>query len=315
MRRFLVRRFFLALLTLLAATAIVFSLSRAAGDPLLLYAKPGGYGVSPQQIEALKKKLGLDKPLVVQYFLWLGNTLKGDLGRTLLDEKKVSKVMSEKIGATLQLALGAWLFATLVGVPLGVLSAVKRSTVWDYLGRSFALMGQALPPFWIGIVAVLIFAVELQWLPSGTRPRGVSFWELVKHFIMPAITLGWFPAAGYMRLTRSAMLDVLDSEFIKLARAKGVKGTSVVWRHAFRNALIPPLTLSGLILAGFLTGAVIVETVFAWPGIGNMAVQAVWNNDFPLLTGSVLMFAVIFVTMNFLTDVAYAYIDPRIRYT
>lgn len=314
MQRFLIRRFIFGVLTLVAVTMVVFGLSRAAGDPLLLYAKPGGYGISPEQIAALKKKLGLDKPLVVQYFMWLGGVLRGDLGNTLLDELPVRKVIAAKIGATLQLGLASWLFATLVGVPLGVLSAVKRGSIWDYLGRFFAVFGQALPVFWVGIVGILVFSVELGLLPSGTRPVSLPILGQIKYFIMPSIVLGWLPTAGYLRITRSAMLEVLDSEYIKFARAKGVSYWSVVWKHAFKNAIIPPLTISALLLASFITGAVIVETVFAWPGLGRLAVDAVWNNDFPVLTGVVLMFAIIYVVVNFLTDVAYAYIDPRIRY-
>ncbi len=318
MHAFLARRLLYALLSVVSATAIVFALSRMAGDPRLLYAKPGGYGVSEEQYEALGKKLGLDKPLVVQYFMWLGRMLRGDMGKTLLDEKPVSRVLREKIGATLQLGLAAWLFATVVGVPLGVVSAIRRGTILDYLARGFALFGQALPAFWVGIIAVLIFAVHLGWFPSGTRGTHRGFplaWENIRFYILPAVTLGWLAAAGYLRLTRSAMLEVLDSEFIKLARAKGVTNLKVVWKHAFRNALIPPLTFSALLMAGFITGAVVVETVFAWPGLGRLAVEAVNNNDFPVLTGSVLLFTVIFVTMNLLADLAYGYIDPRIRYS
>jgi len=317
MQAFILRRLAYAMLSIVAATAIVFALSRMAGDPRLLYAKPGGYGVSEEAYEALGKKLGLDKPLVAQYFMWLGRMLRGDLGNTLLDEKPVTRVLGEKVGATLQLGLAAWLFATIVGIPLGVLSAVKRGTVWDYAGRGFALFGQALPAFWVGIMAILVFAVELGWFPSGTRgtPEGFPLaWDNIKYYILPSITLGWLAAAGYLRLTRSAMLDVLDSEFIKLARAKGVNNVKVIWKHAFRNALIPPLTFSALLMAGFITGAVVVETVYAWPGVGRMAVDAVNNNDFPVLTGAVLMFTLVFVTMNFLADLAYAFIDPRIRY-
>ena len=315
MQRFLIRRFFFAILSLVAASAIVFGLSRAAGDPLLLYAKPGGYGVTPEQIEALKKKLGLDRPLVMQYVMWLGNMVQGDWGETLLDERPVTKIIKQRVGATVQLGIAAWILAMLVGIPLGILSAVKRGTPWDYLARFFALVGQAVPGFWIGIVGILVFAVELKLLPSGTRPTDVPIATEIKHFILPAVTLGWFPCAGLLRLTRSAMLEVLDTEYVKFARSKGVGSMSVIWKHGFANALIPPLTMSATLLAGFLTGAVITESVFAWPGLGRMTVEAVWRNDFPLLTGGVLVFAAVFVLLNFLADVAYAYIDPRIRYT
>ncbi|NQU97262.1 MAG: ABC transporter permease [Chloroflexi bacterium] len=311
MRRFIVRRFFFAILTIIAATAVVFTLSRAAGDPLLLYAKPGGYGFTPEQEAALRAKLGLDKHVVLQYFIWLGQVVRGDLGETILDEKPVSRVVTEKLPATLQLAVIAWIGATVIGIPLGVLSAVRRGTVWDYIGRGFALFGQALPQFWIALVFIMIFAVQLDWLPAGTR--GTGMWDF-QHALLPSICLGWFALAIYMRLTRSAMLEVLDSEFVKLARVKGVSNMTVLWKHAFRNALLQPLTASALLMSGFIHGSVLVENVFAWPGMGRMAIRAVNDNDFPVLLGVVLMFTGMYVVVNFATDLLYAFIDPRIRY-
>ena len=318
MKAFITRRFFYMILSVLAATVIVFGLSRMVGDPRLLYAKPGGYGITEEQFEAIGVKLGLDRPLVVQYGMWLSRILKGDLGRTIVNERSVTKVIGEKIGNTLQLGLVAWILATLIGVPLGVLSAARRGSTLDYLGRGFALIGQALPAFWMGIIFILIFAAYLGWLPSGTRGFHEGFplaWGNLKFFVLPAITLALGAAAGYLRITRSAMLEVLDSEYVKLARAKGISGRAVIWKHAFRNALIPPLTVSSLLLVSLLTGVIVVETVFSWPGLGNLAVQAVDNNDFPVLTAAVLIFAVLWVVMNFLTDLAYAFIDPRIRYS
>jgi peptide/nickel transport system permease protein len=310
MYRFIARRAVYAILTMILATLLVFALSRVVGDPRLLYAQEGGYGITQEQWDQLGEQMHLDKPVVVQYFYWLGNALKGDLGESLLNRRPVSQLIAERVGATLQLGVGAWLVATLLGVPLGVLSAVKRGSIWDYIGRAVALTGQTLPVFWIGIMGILIFSVKLGWLPTGTRPEDFS----IKHFILPAITLGWFPAAGYLRLTRSAMLDVLDSEYIKLARAKGVKATSIVWKHAFRNAIIGPLTFSSLVFAGFITGAVVTETVFAWPGLGRQAFIAVDNNDFPMMVGLMLLFTAMFLAVNLITDVLYAYVDPRIRY-
>ena len=305
------------MLSILAATAIVFGLSRAAGDPLLLYAKPGGYGVTPEQEEALKKKLRLDRPLVMQYLAWLTDLAQGDFGRTLLAEQRVTKVIGEKMGATVQLGIASWLLATFMGVPLGVLSATIRGSVWDYLGRAFALLGQSLPTFWLGLMLILIFNVRFDLLPFGTRGTGDAFalsWENVRYFVLPSFAVGWGAAAVYLRLTRSAMLEVLDSEFVKLARSKGVGWTTIIWKHAFRNALIPPLTVSTLIFAGLITGSVVIETVFSWPGLGRLAVQAVQDNDFPILTAVVLFFASVFVVVNFITDILYAVIDPRIRY-
>ena len=310
MSRFIVRRIFYMFVTMMIATLLVFSLSRIVGDPRLLSVQEGGYGLSPEAWDALGVKLHLDKPVAVQYLYWLGDAVTGDLGESMLDRKPVAEIMWDALGATLQLAFFGWMFATLVGVPLGVLSAVKRGSVWDYLGRSVALAGQTLPVFWVGIMGILIFAVKLEWLPVGTRPEEFS----PKHFIMPAITLGWFSAAGYLRLTRSAMLDVMDSEYIKLARAKGVNSTAVLWKHAFRNAIIAPLTFSSLVLAGFITGAIVTETVFSWPGLGRLAFASVDDNDFPVMVGLMLLFTFMFLVVNLLTDILYAYVDPRIRY-
>jgi peptide/nickel transport system permease protein len=198
--------------------------------------------------------------------------------------------------------------ATMIGVPMGILSAVKRGSVWDYLGRGFALFGQAIPNFWFAIISILIFDVWLGWLTSATK-QGYD----PVYFILPAITLGSAAAAGYLRITRSAMLEVLDMDYIVMARAKGVDTNAVIWKHALRNALIPPLTVSSLILTGFITGSVLVEVVFAWPGLGRLAVNSVNTNDFPVLTSVMLMFTVLYVVVNFITDLLYVVIDPRIR--
>ena len=310
MSRFIIRRVAYMMLTMMVATLLVFSLSRVVGDPRLLYVQEGGYGLSPEAWDALGVKLHLDKPVAVQYLYWLRDAVRFDLGDSMLDRKPVSEILYDAMGPTLQLAFFGWIFATGVGIPLGVLSAVKRGSIWDYLGRGVALLGQTLPVFWVGIMGILIFAVQLRWLPVGTMPDEFSF----KHFIMPAITLGWFSAAGYLRLTRSAMLDVMDSEYIKLARAKGVNATVVLWKHAFRNAIIAPLTFSSLVLAGFITGAIVTETVFSWPGLGRLAFTAVDDNDFPLIVGLMLLFTFMFLVVNLITDILYAYVDPRIRY-
>ena len=310
MVKFLLRRIAFMFVSLLGATAVVFTLSRMAGDPVLLYAKPGGYG-SEEFLDNLRKKLGTDKPLVVQYVKWVGQMARGDFGRTLLAERPVIDVINEKIWNSFQLAFAGWLFATVVGIPLGVLSAVKRGTYWDYIGRGFALFGQALPAFWVGIMLVVIFAVNLAILPSAFKGEGFS----PKHFVLPTITIGWGAAAAYLRITRSSMLEVLDSEFVKLARAKGVGTFSIMWKHAFKNAVIPPLTFSALLLAGLLNGAVVAEVVFAWPGLGRVALlEAVNNNDFPLLIGAVFVFTFIYLIMNFVADLLYAWVDPRIRF-
>ena len=305
MQRFLVRRLIAGIVVIVLVSFLVFSLSRLAGDPRLLYTD--GY-TTADSYEEMGKQLGLDKPFVVQYALWMGGTVRGDFGVSLSARTSAINVIRERIPATLELSAGAIVFALITGVPLGVLSAVKRGTVWDYVGRTFALFGQAIPAFWLGIMLILIFAVQFDLLPTSRR----GDWS---HYVLPSITLGWVASAGFLRLVRSAMLEVLDSEYVKFARAKGVNLQKVIWKHALRNSLIPPLTFAGVLMGAFLTGAVVVETVFGWPGLGSLAVKAVLNNDFPVMTGVVMIFAAIYVVANFLVDILYAYIDPRIRYS
>jgi len=310
MRRFIIRRFVFGLFSIVIATLAVFFISRAAGDPLDLYAN-SGYGLSAEGEIAIRKRLGLDKPVVIQYTLWLGRALKGDMGETLLDRKPVFRIVTQRLPATIQLGAVAFFLSFFVGVPLGVLSAVKRGTFWDYVGRFFALLGQAVPQFWLGLVLILLFAVQWEIFPAALR--GESVWD-VKHLVLPTITLAWGGFAFYTRITRSAMLQVLDSEYVRLARAKGVGNTTVIWKHAFRNALIQPLTGMPLGLVGLLNGAILVETIFAWPGMGNMAIAAVQTNDFPVLQAVVFFFTILIVTMTFLSDLSYALVDPRIRF-
>jgi peptide/nickel transport system permease protein len=310
MRRFIIRRFLFGLFSIVLATLAVFFISRAAGDPLELYAN-SGYGLSAEGEIAIRARLGLDRPVVIQYTLWLGRALKGDMGETLLDRKPVFRVVTQRLPATIQLGAAAYFLSFFVGIPLGVLSAVKRGSGWDYMGRSFALLGQAVPQFWLGLVLILLFAVHWQIFPAGLR--GDSAWD-IKHLVLPTITLAWGGFAFYTRITRSAMLEVLDSEYVRLARAKGVGNNTVIWKHAFKNALIQPLTGMTLGLVGLLNGAILTETIFAWPGMGNMAITAVGNNDFPVLQAVVFFFTILIVIMTFVSDLSYALIDPRIRY-
>jgi peptide/nickel transport system permease protein len=306
MGRFLLRRLLLMLLTLLAISALVFSLVRLQGDPRFLLMDPLA-SISEEQWENMGRKLGLDKPLIYQYGVFLGQLATGDLGRSIFQRKPVVKVIRDKLPATLQLGFSGLVFGLVMGIPLGVLSAVKRGTVWDYAGRFFALVGQAVPSFWIGIMLIFFFGVQLGWLPTARKGD-------LSSFILPSVTIGWFAGAGLLRLVRSSMLDVLDSEFVKLAKAKGVTSNAVIWKHAFRNALIPPLTFGALVIAGLVTGSIVVETVFAWPGIGLLAVSSVYNSDYPLTQGIVLVFTTVYVIMAFVVDVLYALVDPRIRY-
>jgi peptide/nickel transport system permease protein len=304
MLRFAIRRLVYTVVAIIVTTVVVFTLSRLAGDPRLLYLTAH---VTQEQWDAWGKRMGLDKPLIVQYLVWLSRAARGDLGESLQTGHPTARMVMERIPATLQLSLSAFAFVLITGVPLGVLSAVKRSTVWDYIGRTFAVFGQALPPFWLGIMLILLFSVHLGWLPTSQRGG-------IDHYIMPSVTLGWIAAAGMLRLVRSAMLETLDSEFIKFARAKGVSNTRIIWKHGLRNAVIPPLTYAGLLLAGFLAGTVVTETVFAWPGLGKLAVTAVFHNDFPVMTSVVLLFTMLYLGVTLVVDVTYAFLDPRIRY-
>ena len=306
MRKLILRKLIAIVVVLFGLTILVFSLSHATGDPRYLYMTQYTR-TSSEDWEAQGKAMGLDKPLIVQYLIWVGNAVRGDFGNSVYYQRNSLEMILESMPATLQLSGISFIFAVLLGVPLGVLSAVKRSTVWDYAGRSFALLGQSVPPFWIAIVLVLIFSVQLDLLPTSRR----GDWQ---HYVLPIATLGWLPAAGLLRLTRSSMLEVLDSEFVKLARAKGVASNAIVWKHAFRNAMITPLTFALILLAGFLNGTVVVETVFAWPGIGRLAVNAALNTDFPLVTGLALVFGFIFLFASLCADILYGVLDPRIRY-
>ncbi len=304
MQKFLVRRLVLAVVTLLAVSLIIFILSRSAGDPVSLMLDEYS---TQEDIDRMMAKLGTDKPYYQQYFLFLGDAVRGDLGNSIKEGRPVRDVILERLPATLYLGLTAFIVSLLVGIPLGILSSIKRGSLIDQVGKVVALLGQSAPPFWLGIMLIIFFSVSLRFFPTSGREN----WDSI---VLPAVTLGWFYAAANLRLVRSAMLDVLDSEYIKLARAKGVPYWSVVLRHAFRNALIPPLTFAGVTLGALVTGSLVVETVFAWPGLGKLAIDALFAFDYPLLQGVVVVFTLLYVLVAFLVDVLYAYIDPRIRY-
>jgi len=301
--KFFVRRISFAALVLLLISIFVFSLSRASGDPRNVYLDEYA---TDEMYEAWGVKLGLDKPLYIQYLTWLGDVVRADFGESLYHNRPPYDLIKERLPATISLAAIAFCWALLVGIPLGVLSAVKRGTFADYFARGFALLGQAMPVFWVALMAILIFAVELGWLPTSRRGG-------LNSYIMPALCLGWLPAAALLRITRGSMLEILDGEFIKLARAKGVSPTVVIWKHAFRNALIAPVTLAAIIIASFLTGTVVIEAVFAWPGLGGLSIDAIKNNDFPMMAAIILMFGVFYLLANMLVDLLYMVLDPRVR--
>ncbi len=305
MQRYLLLRTGQALIALWVVTVVVFGLTRVSGDPLDTFLSEEA---TPEQIERMKVRWGLDKPLVVQYGVFLGNAFKGDLGDSLkYPGSKAGAIVMERMPPTLQLAGVAMAIALAIAVPIGVLSAVKKDSIFDYIGKTLALAGQSVPSFWLGIVLMWFFAVQLDLLPTSGKGG-------IKHFILPAITLGWFQTAALMRLVRSAMLETQDSEYVKLARIKGLSEQAVVWKHCFRNAAIPPLTYFGILLANTLTGSLTTEVVFNWPGTGLLAFQAVLSRDTQLIQAIVLVFASMFIFLTLLVDILYAYLDPRIRY-
>ena len=304
MKRFLVRRFLLTIVTLFAVSVIIFAMARISGDPRTTVL---GDFYTQEQYESVGKSLGLDKSYLEQYWVFLKDLLRGDFGASITEGKPAREVIQRRFMPTLQLGIAAFALSVVVGVPLGILSAVKRGSILDQIGKLVALIGQSAPSFWLGIMLIFFFAVWLKWVP----PSGDEEWNSI---FLPAITMGWFLVAANMRLVRSAMLDVLDAEYIKLARAKGVPSTSVIWKHAFRNAMIPPLTFAGVTLGSLVTGSVTTELVFAWPGLGLLAIRSTLLSDYPVLQGVVIIFTLLYVTAAFLVDVLYAYIDPRIRY-
>jgi peptide/nickel transport system permease protein len=304
MQKYLVRRFLLALVTLVCVSLIIFIMSRVSGDPRHIYLDDYS---TQEDWDRMGVVLGLDKPYYKQYGLFLKGAVRGDFGESVREGRPVLDVVLERAPATMQLGAVAFLLSLVVGVPLGILSAVKRGTFLDTFGKFVALIGQSAPGFWLGIMMMFFFAVKLGWVP----PYGKQEWNSI---ILPAVTLGWYYAAANLRLVRSAMLDVMDSEYIKLARAKGVNSRTIVLKHAFRNALIPPLTFAGVTLGALVTGSLVVETVFAWPGLGRLAIEALFAFDYPLLQGVVITFTLMYITAAFVVDVLYAYVDPRIRY-
>ncbi len=255
----------------------------------------------------MRTRLGLDQPIIIQYLRYLGDIVRGDFGISIRQDVPVLGLIIERLPATLELAFAAMGITILFSFPIGIFVAVRRNTVWDFLGSSFALVGQAMPTFWTGLMLILLFSVYLGWLP-------VSGYGTPAHLILPAVVLGFYSIGRISRLVRSGMLEVLGKEYIRTARAKGLLENSVVWGHALRNASIPVVTLLGLEFASMLSGALIIETVFSWPGLGRLVVSSVFSRDFPVVQGVVLTYAVIFVAANLLVDVTYSILDPRISY-
>jgi peptide/nickel transport system permease protein len=301
--RFILTRVLRAALTIWLVVSAVFIILRLSGDPVALLLSEDA---TPAQIAALRTHLGLDAPIVVQYARYWGSLLHGDLGDSLRQRQPALGLVFDRMPATLQLATAAFVLAAVVGVGVGTLAALRRGTVWDRAAMALISILQAGPVFFVGIILILFFSVRLGWLPSSGRGD-------FKSLILPAVTLSGFTMASLARLVRAALLDVLRLDYIRTARAKGLQERAIVLRHAFRNAALPLITVLGLEIGGLVTGAVITETVFAWPGIGRLAVSAVSTRDYPIVQAAVLFIAIVFILVNFLVDCSYAFLDPRLR--
>jgi peptide/nickel transport system permease protein len=306
MQRYIIISLIRAVLTLLGVSVIVFSLARLSGNPLDVMLPETA---TQDDFDRVSKLWGLDRPIWEQYAIFLGNAVRGDFGESFKwkGETAMGLVM-DRFPATLQLAGLALIVSVGLAVPIGVLSAVKKGSTLDGAGKLIALLGQSLPSFWLAIVLVWIFSVNFGWFPTSGRGG-------LDHMILPAIALGWFSVAAFMRLIRSSMLDTLDAEYIKLARLKGLSETTVIWKHALKNAAIAPLTFFGVVVVGLLTGSVTIEAVFAWPGIGLLALEATNARDYQVIQAVALLASALFIGMNLLVDILYAYIDPRVRYS
>jgi peptide/nickel transport system permease protein len=304
MRRFVLRRVAYAVLSLFLLSVTIFLFVRVTGDPTVLLVEPGA---SQADLDALRHDLGLDRSLAVQYVTFVKGLLRGDFGKSFYYRTPVLELYLSRLPNSILLAVAAMGFSLIIGIPSGIMAAVRVGGWWDSAGKLFALLGLSMPSFWVGLLLILFFSVYLGWLPSSGSGT-------VLHVLMPAFALGWYFAAAHMRLTRSSMLEVLGSEYVKLARLKGLPEVRVIAKHAFKNALIPVLTLAGINLVLMVNVAVVVETVFAWPGIGRLLYEGIAFRDFPVVQATVLLAGSMIVIVNLVVDLLYAVIDPRIRY-
>jgi len=303
MQRYIVKRVGEAILALFALSIIIFLMVRMTGDPALLMLPPDA---GADALEDIRHSMGLDKPLVVQYGLFIRDYAHGSFGDSLRSKTPVSELVKDRLPNSLKLVGTAAVIVLLISIPLGVLSAVYRGTWIDTLATGFAVLGQAVPVFWLGILMIQLFTVKLGWLPSSGMGG-------LDHYIMPAFALGFFTVAAIQRLLRSSMLEAMDSEYIKLARIKGLTEFKVVWKHALRNSMISVITLGGIYIAILITLGILVEVVFAWPGMGRLMFQGIVFRDFPVVQAVVLISAAIVIFSSLVVDIAYAYLDPRIR--
>lgn len=304
MARYLMGRILQALLSMLVVISIVFVLARLSGNPVHLLLD---LSATPRDIEILTRHLGLDKPWPIQYGLYVKNLLQGDFGHSVLTRRPVTEHIWERLPATAELGVVAMFLSVMIGVPIGVYSAVRRGSLLDSGARVFAVLGQSLPPFWLGLMLILFFGVMLGILPAGGRGG-------LQHILLPAFTLGYFTSAAIMRLTRSSMLEVLGTDYIKFARLKGLHEQVVLWKHGLKNALLPVITFAVMLFVQFLGGAVVTETVFAWPGLGRLVLESITTRDYPIVQAGVLVLSALYLGGNLLVDVLYSWLNPKIRY-
>lgn len=304
MKKYILKRIWQSLICLIGVTLIVFYMTRISGDPVLLMVPPEA---TQADIQAMRVSLGLDKPVYRQYATFLSQAVRLDLGKSIRWNRPTVDLFWERFPNTLTLALAAMALAVFLGIPMGILAAKGVGKWVDTVAKVFALLGQGMPVFWVGLILIIIFSVKLKVLPTS----GIGGWQ---HLVMPAVTLGWFFAASFTRISRSAMLDVMDSEYIKMARIMGLRELAVVWKYGLKNAAIPILTLGAVNFAMLLNGAVVVETVFNWPGVGKLMLDGIFSRDFPLVQACVLFSSVFYIFINLVVDILYGYIDPRIRF-
>lgn len=301
--RYIGKRLFLGLIAIIGVSIITFVALRLSGDPAVLLLPADA---RPEDLAAIRERLGLDEPIWRQYLVYVGGLLSGDFGQSIKYQIPAMDLIGSRVVATLQLAIPAFIVSLLGGVGLGVIAAVRRGKVTDKAASVFGLAGQALPGFWVGTMLILVFSVQLGWLPTSGR----GSWQ---HMVLPVITASWFSVAAMLRLTRSSMIEALDSDYVTMARLKGQSEFWVTLSHALRNSLIPVITFAGLNLAVFLGGTVIVETVFAWPGLGKLMVDSIAARDYPVVQAGVVIAATVFILMNLAVDISYGFIDPRVR--
>ncbi len=316
MTKYIIKRILQAIPLLILITIITFLIiNLAPGDPAVMFINPERMG--KVDLNVIRHNLGLDKPLYIRYFIWLGGLLKGDFGISFFRNRPVLDLLMEALPNTIVLSVVSVLISTIIAIPAGMISALKRGSVWDYFFSTISFIGISIPAFWFGLMLLLVFGAQLQWFPIGGMRENYDqfvFMDRLSHIVLPAIVLGMSGMATDMRYMRSAMLEVINQDYIRTARSKGLSEKIVIWRHAFRNALLPLITLFGFMIPGLISGAAITESIFAWPGIGRIVVEANFTRDYPIIMGELVFVSVLVVLGSLIADVLYAVADPRIKY-